>query len=576
MRGLILAGLICASILAIPPSMAAPDQPADVVLHRGRIHTEDGARSVVEAMAVRGNTIVAIGSDQVVNSLIGSKTRVIDLKGRVVLPGLIDAHTHPAQSSQDLGKCSLGDEQLLVSAALAKIATCLKENPGDPKSWFEVVQVNPSALDITARDLDRVLPDRPLVLIGTDGHNVWVNNKAIAALGITAAVKDPPGGRIDRDANGSPAGAFRDSAQPLVLDHMPKPSPDEEARLLDKAFSEMRAVGITSVQDAAANDHLMAMYKRLYDTHRLKMRVRATFHLADLSVPPESLIAAARDFRARWAVDPDFLRADAVKIFADGVIEYPSHTAALLEPYLDASGKPTDYRGPTYVVQDNLNRIVALADADGFTVHIHAIGDRAARSALDAFAYARQQNGMRDNRDQIAHLQLVDPADYPRFRQLGVIANLQLDWADVDAYVSAGTLPYIGPERSARMYPARSLRDAGARIAGGSDWAVSSFDPFEAMERGVTRRMDRNAPSLDPDQALTLQDMVDAYTINAAYALRQERITGSLEQGKRADFIILDQDIFAADPYNVHATRVMATWLDGTQVYAGPEAKPLQ
>jgi len=545
-------------------------QQADLVLHHGRIHTQDQTRSVVDAVALRGNLVVAVGSDATVDALIGPRTKVVDLGGRTVLPGLIDAHTHPAQSAQDLGKCSLGDEKMPVAAALAKIRACLEASPGNPKSWFEVVQVNPSGFEITASDLDTILPNRPMVLSGTDGHNVWVNHKAMSWIGVTSATKDPAGGRIDRDASGNPVGVFRDSAQRIVLDKMPKPSVAQEAQRLDKAFAEMRAVGLTSVQDAAADDHYMEIYKRLYDIHRLKMRVRASFHLADPDATPEALIAAAKAFRTRWAIDQDFLRADAVKIFADGVIEYPSQTAALLEPYLGPDGKPTDRLGPTYFPQDKLNRIVAGADAAGFTVHIHAIGDRAVRSALDAFAFARQQNGMRDNRDQIAHLQLVDPADYPRFKALGVIANFQLDWAMVDDYIASGTLPFIGAARAARLYPARSLRDTGAIIAGGSDWSVSSFDPFEAMERAVTRRIAKDKDALVPEQSLTLQDMVDAYTINAAFALRQEKTTGSLEPRKRGDLIILDQDIFAVDPYQLHATKVLATYLDGKEIYSRP------
>jgi predicted amidohydrolase YtcJ len=313
----------------------------------------------------------------------------------------------------------------------------------------------------------------------------------------------------------------------------------------------------------------MQIYKRLYDTHRLDMRVRGAFTLTNLREPADTLIGGAIKFRERWAVDPYLLRADAVKIFADGVIEYPTQTAALIEPYLDAKGNPTASRGPSYFAQEDLNRIVGTADAAGFTVHIHAIGDRAVRAALDAFADSRRSHRQLDNRNQIAHLQLVNPRDFPRFKELGVIASFQLLWATLDPdYIIKTTLPYLGPQRSRYLYPARSLRDAGALIVGGSDWSVTSFNPFVAMAHAITRAAARDQEPLLPEQGIGLQDVVDAYTINAAIALKQEHTTGSLEPGKRGDFIVLDRDIFSIDPFDLHQTRVLATYLDGREVYA--------
>jgi predicted amidohydrolase YtcJ len=547
---------------------AAAPVPADLVLLHGKIHTEDAGRGVAQALAIRGNAIVAVGTDQAVGAFVGPGTRTVDLHGRVVLPGIIDAHTHPAQSAQDLGKCSLDDKALAPPDIKSRVRRCLKDRPGERTEWFEVVMVNPSGLTLTLADLDSMLPDRPMLLSGSDGHTVWANSPALSLAHITAATQDPAGGHIERDAAGRVTGTLRDSAAEMAQAAKPQPSLDHEVAQLDEAFDSMRAAGITSVQDAAVDDHTMQIYKRLYDAHRLNMRVRGSFHLKNLHEPAAVLIGEAVKFRAKWAIDPDFLRADAVKIFADGVIEYPSQTAALLEPYLDAQGRPTHNRGPSYFAQDNLNQIVTAAEAAGLTVHIHAIGDRAVRSALDAFAEARRRNGALDNRGQIAHLELINPADFPRFKEIGVIANFQLLWAQRDDYVEGATVKYLGPERSRYLYPARSLRDAGAKIAGGSDWGVSSFNAFAAMEHAITRSEARGRPALLPEQSLSLQDMVDAYTINAAFALKQERTTGSIEAGKRGDFIVLDRDVFAIDPFDLHDTRVMATYLDGREVYA--------
>jgi predicted amidohydrolase YtcJ len=569
-----LGGPCTAAATAVPavdePSNAAA--PADVLLLHGKIHTEDSERRVVEALALRGNTIVAVGTDDEIAALTGPQSRTVDLAGRVVLPGIIDAHTHPAESAQNQDRCSLGDEMITPNEIENRVGRCLAGNPGKQPTWFEVVQVNPSGLTLTRADLDAMLGERPLLLDGSDGHTVWANSAALAAAHIGAATPDPVGGHIERDAAGEATGTLRDTATELVTNAKPPTPIAREAAQLAKAFAAMRATGITSVQDASVDDHDMRIYKRLYDRHRLHMRVRGSFTIKNLHAPAAEAVAAAIAFRKTWAVDPDFLRADAVKIFADGVIEYPSQTAALLEPYLAPDGPPTTNRGPSYFDQENLNRIVAGADEAGFTVHVHAIGDRAVRSALDAFAYARAQ-GASSQRDQIAHLELIDPADFGRFKALGVIANFQLLWAQDDPYVERATIPFLGPERSRYLYPVRSLRDAGALIAAGSDWDVSSFNAFEAMEHAVTRKHAPGDRALLPEQAITLQQAVDAYTIDAAYALRQERTTGSLEAGKRGDLIVLDQDIFAVDVADVHATRVLATYLDGRLVYSRPRQR---
>ncbi len=544
---------------------AGPAPPANIVFLHGRIHTQDAARHVVQALAISGNTIAATGTDESLQRWIGRATRVIDLGGRTMLPGLIDAHVHPAESAEDLDHCNLQDAPLTLATLRNGIAKCLAAQ-NDHEPVLTIDGVNPSDLSLKRSDLDSLAGARPLLLSGSDGHTIWINSAAMRLAGITAATPAPHGGRIEHDADGNPTGTMRDSATDLVIARLPPPDVAANAGRTARVFDQMHAVGITAVQDARVNPRIMATYKQLYDTHRLDMRVRGCFHLADLSRPAGALIADAIKFRAAWAIDPALLHADCVKIFADGVIEFPSQTAALLTPYLDRSGKPTTNTGPTYATQDNFNMIAAAADRAGLGVHVHAIGDRAVRSALDAFAYARAANGVTDNRHQIAHLELVDQADVPRFHALNVIANLQLDWAEHDPYIDNATIPFIGPRRAQELYPARSLGDAGAIIAGGSDWSVSTFNPFIAMQHGMNRTGETGGPLL-PEEGLTLQNMVDAYTINAAYALKSESLIGSLEPGKRADLTIIDRDIFALQPDAIARTIVTATWFDGRQLF---------
>jgi len=563
-------GVITLRLLALlmAPCVAEAAEAPELVITNARIHTQDAAHRVVSALAVRGKTILATGSDADMRALAGTGTRIVDLGGRVVLPGLIDAHIHPAQSAQDIDKCNLHDDELDAGKVKAAVAECMRAHRPARNQWFEVVQVNASELVLGRAELDAMRSDGPLVLESADGHSGWGNSAALATAHIDRNTRDPRGGRIERDSQGEPTGALRDDAEDKLLAAIPAAPIAVQVERVERAFALMSATGLTSVQDAAVDAQEMSLYKALYDRHRLKMRVRGSFHITDLAAPADKVVAAATAFRDKWAVDPDFLRADAVKIFADGVVEYPTQTAALLSPYLDGAGHPTTNRGPSYFEPANLNRIVAGIDAAGMTVHIHAIGDRAVRQSLDAFAYARAQGVGSENRDQIAHLELIDPADFGRFKALAVIANFQLQWATFDpSYIGKATLPYLGPARARYLYPARSLFDAGARIAGGSDWGVSTFNAFEAMEHAVTRSLGRGEKPLLPEQSVPLTAMVDAYTINAAYALRQEDRTGSLEPGKRADFIVLDRDIFTTDPFELHATRVLATYLDGREVW---------
>jgi predicted amidohydrolase YtcJ len=301
------------------------------------------------------------------------------------------------------------------------------------------------------------------------------------------------------------------------------------------------------------------------------MRVRMAIYVADPNDDSAEAVARLVQASKDGDVDPDFLRSGVVKVFADGVMEYPAQTAALLSPYLDANGEPTSTKGELYFDPERFASLVQKLDAAGLTVHIHAIGDYAVRASLDAFAAARKANGDRDNRHQIAHLQLVDSADFPRFKELGVFADMQLEWAKRDPSTEGPIEPYLGPARYRDLYPAGSLHAAGATIIGGSDWDVSSYNPFRALQTAVTRAGGKGQTPLNIDERIPLTTAIDAYTINAAYAMKQDQTTGSLEPGKRADLVVLDRDILSIDPETIQDTKVLATYLDGRLVYYAPD-----
>ena len=419
MTALRIAVVACVALLASRPVLnpaQATEGKADVVLQNGKIYTADPTRSIAQAIAFTGNTIVAVGKDEDMAPLIGATTQTVDLQGRLVLPGMIDTHIHPIFGAVDRLKCSLAGVPARIDALTPVIQACLAKEPGGPDKWLEAVQLDNYGFSSTARDLDSIEFARPLVLEGNDGHTAWVNSLGLELTRVSANTPDPPGGKIARDASGAPIGAFFDNATALVLDRIPEPSVEERVALTAAELKNMSAFGLTSLMDAYVTPAEALVWRRLYDTGKLSMRVRTAIYVGDPSDNSDQSVARLVAASKAGDVDPDFLRAGMVKVFADGVMEYPAQTAALLLPYLDADGKPTDNVGELYFDPLRFARLVAKLDAAGIAVHVHAIGDRAVRESLDAFAFARNANGATDNRHQIAHLQLVDPADFPASR----------------------------------------------------------------------------------------------------------------------------------------------------------------
>jgi len=541
--------------------------PADLVLTGGRLYTVDASRSWAEALAVRGGRIVAVGADAEVRPLVGPATRVVDLGGRMVLPAFHDSHVHPVSAGVELGQCSLNDLATL-DEVIAKIRSCAAEHPERP--WVVGGGWDPPLFpdgNPGRALLDSLVPDRPAALSSADGHSAWANSLALAAAGLTRETPDPPDGRIERDPRtGEPSGTLRETAVDLVMRRASPPTPSDYADGLRRALGTMSRFGIVAFQEANADETILETYLRADREGWLTARVRVS-----LETEPEEGVAQVERLleqrhRATRRVVPG-----TVKLFLDGVIE-GALSAALLEPYLDpATGRPSSppNRGLPRWPAALLDAMVTRLDALGFQVHMHAIGDAAIRMGLDAVEAARDRNGWRDSRHHLAHIQLFDPADIPRFRRLGVAANFQALWAYADAYNTELTEPFLGPERSRWLYPIRSLMDSGAVVVGGSDWSVSSVNPLDAIEVGVTRR-EPGATAGEPwipEERVDLPRMIAAYTVGGAWLDFEEKDSGSLEPGKWADLIVLDRNLFDLPPHEIHATKVLWTLLEGETVF---------
>ncbi|NUM75322.1 amidohydrolase [candidate division KSB1 bacterium] len=533
---------------------------ADVLLRNGAIYTVDAARSWAEAAAIAHGRIIYVGANAGAEEFITPQTHVIDLNGKMVLPGFHDSHVHPVSGGIELGQCNLNglQTQQEIFDAVREYA---QKNPALPwivgGGWD--LPIFPNA-NPTKQQLDQLVSDRPAFLSAADGHSAWVNSKALELAGITAATADPPEGRIERDPlSKEPTGTLRERATDLVSKHIPPLTSADYLAGAKRGLAMANRFGITSFQEASATPEILAAYDSLDRSGELTARVVAAMYVDPAK--DEAQIEELKQKRSRYRGKN--LRADAVKIFADGVIE--SRTAAMLAPYLD---RP-DYRGIPNLEADKFKRLVTALDREKFQVHIHAIGDRAIRMALDAHEAAQLANGRRDARHHLAHIQLIDPQDIPRFERLGIIANFQSLWAYADTYITELTEPGLGPERSRWLYPIGSVMRSGAMIAGGSDWSVSSMNPLDAIQVAVTRRGvdDSTGSAWIPQEIVDLPTMIAAYTINGAYVNHQENETGSIEVGKAADLIVLDRNLFEIPVHEIHNAKVLLALLEGREVH---------
>lgn len=580
---------IALALCAAP--VAAREKPADTVFVHGRIHTVDVGDTVAEAIAVRDGRIVYVGGNAGAKAFTGRRTRVIDLKGHTVLPGLIDGHMHPQSGGLRELNCNLRYEPLTVAQFQAKIQACLDAEPqANPAKWLVVINwyeqaVQPVGRVLSHADLDSLKTARPIMVRSSFGHSNLTNARGLEIAGVTRDTPDPKDGVIQRDANGEPTGRFEDAAQELISRHVPPPDAATNLRATQIALKMMREQGITSFLDVYTDIETLSAYRDVMAAGELTARGHFGV-LIDAGTDYDAGRAVAEVLRQKTEYErpgrgsAPGLSIHTAKLFLDGVIAAPSLTGMMVAPYFENIGtkdaprwRPGKNRGPQpYFTDAQLSdTLIRLSDA-GIDPHMHADGDGAVRQALDGIASLRQARPQSAARPAIAHAELVDPADYARFAELNALPVLSFQWGKPGADTVDTVRDYLGPARHALLEPSGLLEIYGARIVFGSDWPVDALNEWLALQIAVTRRAvgadaEKYPGRLGVDPGLPLISAIRAMTINAAYSLRQETEVGSLEVGKLADLIVIDRDLFAIAPEEIGGTKVLLTVVGGRTVH---------
>lgn len=548
------------------PALAQTPAPATLILHNAEVYTPDGWNS---ALAVRDGVIAVSGSDAEALALRGTDTQVIDLKGATVFPGLHDLHVHPLGAGMMQLQCNFpqGSSRETLLAALRECASA--RAPGEWISGGQWDAASFGAEPMHRSMLDEIAPENPVSLVDISGHSLWVNSRALALAGIDSSSVNPPGGIIERDANGEPTGVLRESAGGLVRRVIPPASPGQTRAALQWALDQMVAQGITSITDAGVDGAGMQAYAELADAGLLNMRVQGCMMLRgaafgrDNNGTPDYLLQRQQYARARF-------RPDCVKLALDGV-PTDGHTAAMVQPYEHTEHLAEDAaKGILMVPQENLNAIVTDADARGLTVKLHAAGDGAVRAGLDAIAAARAANWHSGLLHNVAHNSFVQPEDIARAR--GIAATFEMSpYIWFPNPIIPDIRNAVGAKRMERWIPVKDALDAGALVVPGSDWpVVPSFNPWAAIETLVTRQVPGGGgETLGASQRISLQQAVDMFTVNAARQLGHRDRLGTLESGMLADLVVLDRNPFRVPITEVHQTQVTMVFIAG-EVVAQP------
>jgi hypothetical protein len=573
LRAAALSAAFCGCAAAAPRDPPVPQRSAprpDLILTNGVIHTLDSAAPVARAVAVAQGQIVYVGDDAGALAMRTAKARLIDLQGKAVLPGLADAHLHPALG-EFLNYRLCNARAFNLEDGFAKVRQCATTAPpGDwvvAYGWYDLD--NPAFDTVTRAQLDALVPTRKLAIISKDLHTVWANSRTLAEFGIGRDTKSPAGGDIVRDpATGEPTGELIDAAGMAVWDRVQHHSPYSisTAELLEAAMAHLNSFGITSVFDAFADEDAATAYHALDTQGKLTARVS----LASPVLPGNYRTQVAFIAAHRTAWQSSHVRLDYIKAFGDGNPEVG------LSSILNHDGPP-ETATPGYYTDAQMHELVSIAESAGLSIYVHVIGDGAARQVLDAVAAARQATPVTERRHTLTHLCWVADADLPRFKAMNVIANIQEGWLAPAAFGGPSGYDYarstaagpIGPWLAGRLMPYRALRDAGARLASGSDWFYTEENPWFAMEAGMTSKDPggANKQAMLPNYTLDFATLIAARTSGAAYQMYRENETGMIQVGKRADLIVVNQDPFTRAPEELHKTQVLMTFLDGKMIY---------
>lgn len=559
----VLALLFCFCFQGFAPTQAAEE----VVFFHGKVFTGEPKHPYAEAVAIRGDKIVAVGNRGDVSKAVASDAKFIDLKGKFLMPGLIDSHCHAVGGGLLLISAFVGEDIHTVDQLFAFAAEAKKSGRGMHGDILIV-----SGLPLAFWSKNKELNDRfnagpyanqPVLLEGMDHHTAWANRALLKRAGINKELirsldtvgRGYYGYGPDFESNGFLVDVGSDKARAVV----PKPSKERMLAAGRAAVQYMHEQGITAWLDAAASDEILATYRGLAESGELNSHVAALPVIDFKSGHPEQQLATALEGREQFKSVPG-VKIIGIKVFADGVLEYPSQTAVLSKPY-----RTTGKNGELLFAPAEFAKIAIAADKQGLLIHVHAIGDRAVTEALNGIEAARKANGNSGLPHTITHLQLVRPEDIPRFHELSVIASFQLYWASAETDTIELVKPYIDPTLYDWQYPARSILDAGGVIAGASDWPVSTANPFRAIYQAETRKGPEGV--LDANQRIPREAMLYAYTLNAALALAEQDRIGSIAPGKQADFALLDRDVLTVSAEQARDTKVLWTVVGGKTVY---------